>query len=118
MNHNEPTQQPESDPPPQPQGSEPGSPDGGLRFGALSPKEYWRKNIICVILLLCVWFAVSYACGIIYADALDAHRTPGGGVKLGFWFAQQGSIFAFVCLIAIYVIYMNRLDSKFRGEKP
>ncbi len=90
---------------------------GPLRFGGMSPKQYWRWNIICVLALLVVWFLVSYGCGILWADALDKHRTPGGGVKLGFWWAQQGSIYVFVLLIGIYVLFMNRLDAKYRGKK-
>ena len=83
----------------------------------MSPQAYWRRNIICVLCLLVVWFLVSYGCGILWADKLDASTTPGGGVKLGFWFAQQGSIFVFVLLIGIYVLFMNRLDAKFQGSK-
>jgi len=83
----------------------------------MSPREYWRKNITCVLWLLVIWFVVSYGCGILFADELDKFRTPGGGIKLGFWFAQQGSIYVFVILIAIYVRFMNRLDAKFNGKQ-
>ena len=84
----------------------------------MTPREYWRKNITCVLSLLTIWFVVSYGCGILFADKLDKFRTPGGGIKLGFWFAQQGSIYVFVILIAIYVRFMNRLDARFNGEQP
>jgi len=69
---------------------------------------HWRKNLICVGWLLSVWFLVSYGCGILWVDALD--KIQFGGFKLGFWFAQQGSMVIFVLLIAVYVWYMNRLD--------
>jgi len=70
--------------------------------------EYWRRNIRLVAVFLVVWFTVSYGFGIIFVDALDRIRI--GGFKLGFWFAQQGSIYVFVVLIFIYVFLMNRLD--------
>jgi putative solute:sodium symporter small subunit len=69
---------------------------------------YWRKNLQYVATLLAIWFAVSYGCGILLADWLDQYHV--GGFKLGFWFAQQGSIYVFVILIAVYVMLMNRLD--------
>jgi putative solute:sodium symporter small subunit len=75
-------------------------------------RAYWRKNLQYLAALLCVWFVVSYGCGILFADALDAVRI--GGFPLGFWFAQQGSIYVFVALIFVYVWLMNRLDRRFR----
>ena len=63
-------------------------------------------------MLLVIWFIVSYGCGILFVDELDRFRL--GGFKLGFWFAQQGSIYVFVVLIFVYVFLMNRLDRKFR----
>jgi len=69
---------------------------------------YWRRNLTYVAVLLAIWFAVSYGCGILLADELDGIRL--GGFKLGFWFAQQGSIYVFVALIFVYVWLMNRLD--------
>ncbi|MEZ5303274.1 MAG: DUF4212 domain-containing protein [Verrucomicrobiales bacterium] len=80
------------------------------------PKAYWRKNITAVMALLVVWFLVSYGCGILWVDELDKIRL--GGFKLGFWFAQQGSIYVFIVLIGIYVLYMNKLDREFRGTSP
>ena len=71
-------------------------------------EHYWRANLKCVAILLLVWFLVSYGCGVLWVDQLDKIRL--GGFKLGFWFAQQGSIYVFVVLIAVYVWYMNRLD--------
>ena len=73
-------------------------------------QAYWRKNLRCLLVLLSIWFAVSYGCGILLVDVLDKIRIPGTGFKLGFWFAQQGSIYVFVVLIFVYVRYMNRLD--------
>ncbi len=70
--------------------------------------HYWRKNLQYVAVLLSIWFLVSYGFGIILADWLDQFHL--GGFKLGFWFAQQGSIYVFVILIVVYVKLMNRLD--------
>ena len=69
---------------------------------------YWKANVRLVLSLLAVWFAVSYGAGILLADWLDQFRLF--GFKLGFWFAQQGSIYVFVALIFVYVWRMNRLD--------
>lgn len=74
-------------------------------------KAYWRENISYIIVLLSIWFVVSYVFGLLAADALDHFRI--GGFKLGFWFANQGSIIVFVLLIVIYVKLMNRLDRKY-----
>jgi len=71
---------------------------------------YWKSNLKIVISLLIVWFLVSFGFGIIWSDALDNIQI--GGFKLGFWFAQQGSIFVFVIIIFIYVFLLNRLDKK------
>ena len=75
--------------------------------------EYWRRNIRYVIVLLVCWFAVSYGLGILLADTLNAFTLPGTNFPLGFWFAQQGAIYAFVILIFVYVWLMNRLDREF-----
>ncbi len=74
-------------------------------------KAYWRKNLQTLVILLVIWFLVSFGFGIIWAEELNAFQL--GGYKLGFWFAQQGSIFVFVILIFVYVIRMNRLDKEF-----
>lgn len=73
-----------------------------------SGQVYWRKNITCVAILLAIWFVVSYGFGILLVEPLNQIRL--GGFKLGFWFAQQGSIYTFVVLIVVYVRYMNKLD--------
>ena len=78
-----------------------------------SPLEYWRRNLRYLGALLSVWFLVSFGAGIMFADALNGIRVPGTGFPLGFWFAQQGSIYVFVVLIFVYVILMNRLDREF-----
>ena len=75
--------------------------------------EYWARNLRYLRILLLIWFAVSFGCGILFADALDAVRIPGTGFGLGFWFAQQGSIYVFVVLIFVYARLMNRLDREY-----
>lgn len=72
---------------------------------------YWKKNLRYLFLLLAAWFTVSFGCGILFVDELDKIRV--GGFGLGFWFAQQGSIYVFVILIFAYVFLMNRLDKEF-----
>jgi putative solute:sodium symporter small subunit len=74
-------------------------------------KAYWKENIRYVIILLAIWFIVSFAAGIIFKDELNSIRM--GGFKLGFWFAQQGSMYVFVVLIFVYVRLMNKLDKKY-----
>ena len=76
-----------------------------------SQGRYWRKNLQYVGSLLAIWFVVSYGFGILLADTLDQVRI--GGFKLGFWFAQQGSIYVFVVLIFVYVVLMNKLDRRY-----
>lgn len=75
--------------------------------------QYWRKNIQYLMVLLAVWFLASYLAGIVFVDVLNEIRIPGTGFPLGFWFAQQGSIYIFVVLIFTYVFLMNRLDKEF-----
>ena len=74
-------------------------------------KVYWKKNIRIVLSLLAVWFFVSFGMGILLVDVLDDFRLF--GFKLGFWMAQQGSIFCFVILIFVYVYRMNKLDHQY-----
>jgi putative solute:sodium symporter small subunit len=71
---------------------------------------YWQANVRLVMILLAVWFIVSYLFGILLVEPLNAFQL--GGYKLGFWFAQQGSIYTFLVLIFIYVVKMNALDRK------
>ena len=74
-------------------------------------KEYWRRNLSLMIKLLVIWFVVSYGCGILLVDLLNQIQI--GGYKLGFWFAQQGSIYVFVALIFYYAKKMGDLDREF-----
>lgn len=78
-------------------------------------KEYWRRNLRLVAILLTIWFLVSFGCGILFVDELNKVRM--GGFKLGFWFAQQGAIYVFVALIFVYVWRMNKLDKEFGVEE-
>ena len=73
-------------------------------------RAYWKTNLKYLLVLLSIWFVVSYGFGILLVDQLNEYRI--GGAKLGFWFAQQGSIYVFVILIFVYVWLMNRLDRK------
>lgn len=74
-------------------------------------KRYWRTNLSYLAILLSAWFVVSFLFGIVWVEELNTIRL--GGFKLGFWFAQQGSIYAFVIIILIYIRLMNRLDQKY-----
>lgn len=76
-------------------------------------QAYWRRNLSLMARLLVIWFIVSYGCGILFVDWLNQFRI--GGYKLGFWFAQQGSIYVFVVLIFYYARKMAALDREF-GE--
>ena len=72
---------------------------------------YWKANLSLLMTLLVIWFVVSYGFGIILVDVLNTIEI--GGYKLGFWFAQQGSIYTFLLLIFIYAVRMGQLDRKF-----
>ena len=76
-----------------------------------SRQNYWKANLRLVTWCLVVWFVVSYLFGIILVDQLNAISI--GGYQLGFWFAQQGSIYVFVVLIFFYAFRMNKLDRQF-----
>ncbi|MBK86921.1 DUF4212 domain-containing protein [Bacteroidota bacterium] len=76
--------------------------------------NYWKENLRIIFILLSIWFLVSFGFGIIFSDWLDQFKI--GGFKIGFWFAQQGSIFFFVILIFIYVHLMNKLDKKYEDK--
>ena len=74
-------------------------------------KEYWRKNVRYLFILLSVWFFSSFVLGIFLVEPLNTIRI--GGFKLGFWFAQQGSIYIFVAIIFVYINWMNKLDKEY-----
>jgi len=74
-------------------------------------KKYWRTNLKYLGILLSIWFLVSFVMGIILVDQLNTIKF--GGFKLGFWFAQQGSIYFFVVIILVYIRLMNKLDKKY-----
>ena len=74
-------------------------------------KKYWNQNLKYLAILLSIWFLVSYVFGILLVEQLNSIRIA--GFKLGFWFAQQGSIYVFVILIFVYIWLMNKLDKKY-----
>jgi putative solute:sodium symporter small subunit len=67
-------------------------------------RKYWKRNLTYLVVLLSIWFIVSYVFGILLKEQLGA---------IGFWFAQQGSIYVFIVLIYVYILLMNRLDKKY-----
>ena len=81
----------------------------------VSRRNYWRRNLTYVGILLSIWFIVSYGFGILLVEPLNRIRL--GGFKLGFWFAQQGAIYVFVALIFVYVGLMNRLDRRYEVDE-
>ncbi|NBC88719.1 MAG: DUF4212 domain-containing protein [Alphaproteobacteria bacterium] len=72
---------------------------------------YWRENVRLLVTLMAIWFACSFGAGILFRDFLD--RFMLGGYPLGFWFAQQGSIYVFIALIFVYVVRMKRIERKY-----
>ena len=81
----------------------------------MTDKDYWKANIRLLIILLSIWLIIWFGFGIILSDFLDQFSI--GGFKLGFWFAQQGSIYGFVILIFVYVFAMNRIEKKLNNDK-
>ncbi|CAM3731654.1 DUF4212 domain-containing protein [Deinococcus frigens] len=91
-------------------GSTSTAPPGPVHSG-LTPEQrqsYWRKNLSLTLTLLAVWFVVPYLLGIIFSGNLNTVKL--GQAPLGFWIAQQGSIYVFIVLIAVYAVRMNALD--------
>lgn len=86
---------------------------GGEDLGKLH--RYWQHNLRYLAILLSIWFLGSYGCGILFYKQLNAISV--GGFQLGFWFAQQGSIYLFVMLIFVYVRLMNSLDKRFNVQE-
>lgn len=76
---------------------------------------YWKANLRLVVGCIIVWFIVSFGFGILLKDVLNQFQI--GGYKLGFWFAQQGSMYIFVALIFFYANRMTKLDRKFNVEE-
>ncbi len=76
---------------------------------------YWKANIRLVVILMTIWFTVSYVFGILLFEVLNTIKI--GGTGLGFWFAQQGSIYTFLILIYVYVKKMNKLDKEHGVEE-
>jgi putative solute:sodium symporter small subunit len=74
-------------------------------------RAYWAANVRLILTYLAIWFVVSYGCAVLLVDVLNHIQLF--GFKLGFWFAQQGSIYVFLALIVLYARSMNRLDRKF-----
>lgn len=78
-------------------------------------RAYWKANVRILTILMSIWFFISFVCGILLADFLDNFRFA--GFKLGFWIAQQGSIYVFVILILVYLVCMDRLDARYARDK-
>jgi putative solute:sodium symporter small subunit len=77
----------------------------------LHAKDYWRENLRLIAILLTIWATVSFGCSILFIEQLN--KIPFGNIPLGFWFAQQGSIYVFVVLIFVYAWRMDKLDKKY-----
>lgn len=77
-------------------------------------RQYWRANLRVVAILLSIWFAVPYGLGIVFVEPLN--RIHIGGFPLGFWFAQQGSIYVFFVLVLVYAVWMRRIDREYGVE--
>ncbi len=75
-------------------------------------QAYWKENLRLITICLVIWFVVSYGFGILLVEPLNTISI--GGYKLGFWFAQQGSIIAFLLIIVFYTVMMNKLDRKYK----
>lgn len=76
--------------------------------------NYWRENIRILQIMLTIWFVVSFLLAIIFVDTLDNWRI--GGIKMGFWLAQQGTLYLYVVMIFVYIRLMDRLDRKYKVD--
>jgi len=76
-----------------------------------SKKRYWRANLKVVVILLAIWFVVAYVLSIFFVESMN--QIAVGQLGLGFWMAQQGSIFVFVLLVLIYAWLMDSLDRRY-----
>ena len=97
--------------------ADPSTPASGPADRSAAEQAYWQHNLRYLAVLLTIWFLVSYGAGIVLVEPLNAFRIPGTGFPLGFWFAQQGSIYVFVALIFVYVWLMNRLDRRYQLDE-
>jgi putative solute:sodium symporter small subunit len=77
----------------------------------LNHQDYWKANIRLMLVLLVIWFTVSFGFGILLVDQLN--QIPFFGFKFGFWWAQQGSIYVFIGLIFYYTYKMKKIDRQF-----
>ncbi len=75
--------------------------------------RYWKAQVRCVLVLLLIWFVVSFGMGILFRDFFDKVMPKVGNAPFGFWMAQQGSIMSFVALLVVYALWMGRLERKF-----
>jgi putative solute:sodium symporter small subunit len=82
--------------------------EGGEEEAAEEARTYWRQNVRLLLVLMAVWFTVSFGFGILLRSWLDQFSI--GGYPLGFWFAQQGSIYVFILLIFVYVFRMRAIE--------
>ena len=78
--------------------------------------RYWKSSLGWLSFFLSVWFIVSFGCGILFRDWIDAHFPAIGHAPFGFWMAQQGSIICFVVILISYSIVMNRLDERYKAQ--
>ena len=75
--------------------------------------SYRKASLTILFGILAIWFTVSFGCGILFRDWMDANMPSIGNAKFGFWMAQQGSIICFVFLLIVYAVLMGKLDNKF-----
>ncbi len=94
---------------------EPPDPDTDSSDRSERERSYWRANMRLIMVLLAIWALVSFGCGVLLIEWLNQWSL--GGLPLGFWFAQQGSIYTFVVLIAVYAVLMDRLDRRHRRQQ-
>lgn len=94
-----------------PHGEASGATPGGADGGNPAQSAYWRANLRLLGVLMTIWFAGSFGAGILLREWLDQFSI--GGYPLGFWFAQQGAIYLFIALIAVYVAAMRRIERHF-----
>ena len=81
--------------------------------GPSQARKYWKKSLCWLGVILCVWFMVSFGCGILLRDWLDVNFPKVGNAPFGFWMAQQGSIISFVLILIGYTFLMNKLDAEY-----